>query len=797
MKDKRKIVLGTKDVSPKENNDIFLNVEISRSSDELVNEIIDNNFNLSEQFNKEREESLKFCIYGSVNCISANVENLEITLKTNHNDILNVPRIQPGANSSNIHKIRTKPISNQNKLSKNIFKQNKAMFYFMFELGAFYNNVGETKSMLLSINDKTRKIYANLEIPFLFFDSEGQKIPYGTETIDFDLDGNEQTIENDYPFLYDTHWVKNELNLTRALKTSFRRSIDELENNVTVDESDGEVKFIAALDFPSVYGIEEAEVYVQEDNTVKNPSDDYIFEPQKISWGIGEQYKEVSVDLIDDLFVESAETVVFGFRKLNYTDITDLSSTFTLNINDKDKPINAGFSIGTKTITASATTLTVFVTLESKMNVPNQTLDVVFDNELSTAIIGEDIENTGTEDEPEFRKTINFTQGSNLGTFEVELFEIFKYNFDKTAIFRFENPSQNVKIDESRSEFTLTIENSIIPRYATYNLANNAQKGQGLFRMSAASSIPTVPVALTMLSGIPGIPGINYSFKCKLEVINRGDDIIFEDKIVGPNEVIKEFTITNGYEPLLIQLTSNSDMNFQTREYQNCKYEFLFKNIQPLQHSPLLLGEAENPYIFDNYSVEPLPLSASTNTDEIKYYLTSTIGRVATRLKTNSDFDYQLELLNLIANAGIVLGDSFVDIRNKIFNYLDLNTPALFNPIPNPLGITTLNVGQFISSNPGKPTIVQLLQDPALPDRYICTNALQQEFLNVKINGILFFTKIYTSETTTGPFGFQVQLDETQVSRIIESKFESEEVDYIYCDESNNFNPLLPPAQPI
>ena len=42
MRDKRKIILGSKDVFPFKNNDLFLNVELSRTSNELINEIVDN-----------------------------------------------------------------------------------------------------------------------------------------------------------------------------------------------------------------------------------------------------------------------------------------------------------------------------------------------------------------------------------------------------------------------------------------------------------------------------------------------------------------------------------------------------------------------------------------------------------------------------------------------------------------------------------------------------------------------------------------------------------------------------------
>ena len=71
MKDKRKILLGTKDVVPKENKDLYLNLEIYSSPDELQTEIVNNNFNLRDEFNNERRRSLKFCVYGTLDCITS------------------------------------------------------------------------------------------------------------------------------------------------------------------------------------------------------------------------------------------------------------------------------------------------------------------------------------------------------------------------------------------------------------------------------------------------------------------------------------------------------------------------------------------------------------------------------------------------------------------------------------------------------------------------------------------------------------------------------------------------------
>ena len=84
MKDKRKILLGTKDVLPQVNKDLYINLEIYNSADELQTEIINNDFNLREQFNKERRQSLKFCLYGTMDSIYSDLENLELSIRTNH-----------------------------------------------------------------------------------------------------------------------------------------------------------------------------------------------------------------------------------------------------------------------------------------------------------------------------------------------------------------------------------------------------------------------------------------------------------------------------------------------------------------------------------------------------------------------------------------------------------------------------------------------------------------------------------------------------------------------------------------
>jgi hypothetical protein len=386
MKEKRKIILGKKDVFPYKNKENYINVEIFRTSDEIINEVIDNNFNLSEQFYNERQSSLKFCVYGVLNSIYTDTQNVEINIKTNHDDIIHVPRISQDSTSSKIHNINSFSFSQNNTLSKNIFNKNKSMFYFLFELSPFYNNQGETKSLILSINDAEKKLFLNQEIPFLFFDSEQNKIPYGTETVDYNSDGSEQVVRNDFSFFYDTHWVKSYINVNRPRKVSFIRSLEQELDNDTVLENVGKYKFTIKLDEPSFYGVEEVEVFILEDDTERGLNENYKFKNQIIKWEKGEQYKNVEIEIIDDLFVEGDSYLIFGIKNLKFVDNDIKNQTFKLNIIDNDKPTPIGFSVNTNTVSKKDGQISIELFLEQPIPVPNQTVDIIMvkNNKITT-----------------------------------------------------------------------------------------------------------------------------------------------------------------------------------------------------------------------------------------------------------------------------------------------------------------------------------------------------------------------------------------------------------------------------
>lgn len=771
MKDKRKILLGTKDVLPQVNNDIYINLEINKSSDEIKNEIINNNFNIREQFNKERRESLKFCFYGTLNSIYSDTNDLTIEVKTNHNDILYSPRIEPGTTTSIVSKIKSVPLSKNNKLTKNIFQKNKSCFHFLFEIGSEINNYGETKILEVKVIDESKNIYAFYEIPFLFFDSEGNFINFGTDTVDLDLNGNEQIIENDFPFLYGIHWIKNEFNLPRPLKASFVRSEFEELNNLTVNEKVGKVKFYVKLDSPSIYGTEELEVYIDKDYTTKNPNNDFKFENQILKWEKGEQIKEVNLEIIDDLFVEDNEKIIFGLRNLKFVE-QDKNNTFELTIQNDDLPSPIGF-VSNQLSVSSGGKIVVLLESDIPIRVPNQTVDLILDESISDVIIGVDIENTGTEDEPEFRKTIELKQGLSL--FEVEirtnLKEELKYSLSKTAIFKLDQSTQNIEIKSSSNNLNLQLEDSMIKRYTTFKIDNNPLKGQGIFRLSNPSPQYVKDPLNFVNTNIYSKFNFTNNFKYKIKIINKAEPIIFKNQIINNGEIVTTISSNDGYQNFSFTLPSNYLLNKQNKFFEKSKYEFV---IYDIEDSSKIISINKDYIEFNDLIIKDKILDSSLEFTGKLYYLTSEITKVKTRLDNTPNLKKSKETYEIIKKAKIKVTDSEKIIKQKlkVFNKLKFDE--------NKINSTTIDIINFFKEYP---TL-------ELPSFFISTDSLSSLPIDCKINGTILLSKKFDRAIKTGVNN----IPNTQLKSV---QFEEEPVDYIYSTKEDGTNYYLMPVQPL
>lgn len=821
MKDKIKILLGKKDIYPYRNKDSYINLELYKSADEIQTEIVNNNFNLKEQFNKERRESIKFCIYGTLDSIYSDLDGVNLNLKTNHEDLLYLPRIESGAKAAVESVVKTKNLSKEGFLSKNIFKKNKSCFYFLFELAPGIKNYGETKSLQININDKNKKVYAIFDIPFLFFDSDGELIDFGTDIIDIDLNGNEQVIENDYPFLYGTHWIKNEFNIPRPLFLSFKRTQEDSANNLSIKESGGVVTFVVALDFPSNYGIEEAEVFIKETDAVDNPNKDFIFEPQKLSWKKGEQYKTITIELIDDLFTEDDELLIFGFRDVNYAEQSE-KNTFELFIENDDLPSTINFESTTAEIVSNQNSFITYLTASKSIKVPNQTIDLVLDTENSDIVIGEDIENTGTKNNPEYRKTIDLKQGLDIFEVEINIKDNFKYDFEKVAIFKLENPTQNAVVPrgESENQFELTIKDSMVTRYTKYKIDSNKDKGQGIFRLKR----PTPTIATTPISFINTNQGpsnlvthvVTNDFKYRINVINDGERIIYKDRMYYSGETVASISSRDGYDSFSVKLPSNYQINEQEMYFEKSKYRFVISDIQKSKPSASSMDPYNN---YSNVKINPQELDSSIEKSGKTYYLTSELSGVRTRMNIVEDEGQLIfEVYNLIIKLNIKTDDTKEIIKQKLRDsgkFYSSSGGGFFGGGSEPsfdeekIAYITNKIIKFMEDNPSL--------EP--PQPYVSTNSVQEKLIKCKINGTLILSKSLTkveelqnaANNLSGTLsnniftnvinGFLGQNNQpapaTKVSNV---KFEENPVVYTVLyegEENDELNVILMPVEPI
>ena len=78
MDDKKKILLGEKDIMSRENEDLFLNINLNSTFSELRDNTYTNVFDIEKQFKKERNASRDFRIYGIIDSTTTDSDNLSL-----------------------------------------------------------------------------------------------------------------------------------------------------------------------------------------------------------------------------------------------------------------------------------------------------------------------------------------------------------------------------------------------------------------------------------------------------------------------------------------------------------------------------------------------------------------------------------------------------------------------------------------------------------------------------------------------------------------------------------------------
>lgn len=506
--------------------DTFVNVELTSEKSILKPFKTDNVLNIQEKFTEERNASLKFCLYGIVqskwcDCDSLKVDFYIADSSTNPNVSLlgNRPYRfwvydKSTSRQANEWSVETKPLDNSNGgLSVNLYRKKKGSYFFPFELDLrTLDKLGDgiltNKSIYIRISEPSKNAFFNSEIPFLFFDDDGALIEFGQETADILNDGEVIEINNNYPFLYDRHWIRRELIPDGPSFVSFVSQDSITLNEGGTDEralNDKLIPVEIALSEPSKSGLETIKVeilYGLDENkipytTIEVPSD-AILSQNIVRWNfVGENaLKYVYLRLKDDYIVEPQERLTLKITPI-YGCIADpnRSQILTYYINDNDVPSFVRFESQNIDFTEprsdgfaglsvfQAVSIKISFILDKTVLVPGQSFDVYIDRDASDCKSAYGLRNYGNAKWDQQRIFVNETD-TQYSTFL--MFRGTKqYDKERKIVLKLSGFTSNlapVNVNNGANELTINVKKNIDDNYATFVIPYNSIAGKTVVR---------------------------------------------------------------------------------------------------------------------------------------------------------------------------------------------------------------------------------------------------------------------------------------------------------------------------
>ena len=311
MDDKKKILLGEKDIISKDNEDMFINLNLTSTFTEIRADKYDNVFDVSKQFNKERNASRDFRIYGIIDSTIVDCDNLRV----------NVYRFaNPGTGINSGTTVPTgfiKFITSTPLVYGGYNVYGKKRGKYILELTGYTNDFVYLKIPTNSFSYHNQLYSQQL----IFRDAEGNFIDYGTQTIDIANDGSAVEINNDFYFLYNKHWIKKDLLISEEKKAIVSFSATSASN--TVLESDIPVPFFnVTLNKPSPFGLEKVTLDILS-KTLSDPeiivmdeSNSVVTFPKILTFSTGQQVKRFAFNSPINTVPENTEDVTFELKNL-------------------------------------------------------------------------------------------------------------------------------------------------------------------------------------------------------------------------------------------------------------------------------------------------------------------------------------------------------------------------------------------------------------------------------------------------------------------------------------------------
>lgn len=230
-KKQHKLLLTALENASSEDTDLFLQVDLNQSFAIMAKERYDNNFDLAKQFDRERDTSRNFRIYGEVASTVIDCNNLTIRIFSDENYTNEIGSIQTSSVSYN---------------TENVFGKKKGKY--LIELDNFLFDVVYLQIDSDNFSYSTQRWSQRV----VFYDADGVFVSYGTETVDINFNGDVVVVENNFPFFFNKHWVRLDYNIIEEKIAQY--SWQTPETNI----SEGNVvERVFQLNKPSPFGNEQ------------------------------------------------------------------------------------------------------------------------------------------------------------------------------------------------------------------------------------------------------------------------------------------------------------------------------------------------------------------------------------------------------------------------------------------------------------------------------------------------------------------------------------------------------------
>jgi len=596
-----KQLIPSEDYVNAKNISLYINSEISGEASVLRPDKADNIFDFSLKFEQERNASSKFCLYGLIESKWADCNNVRIEFRigdssTNVGEKTTNFPFWIYDKSSNVSGLTWTTVSRQldakgGDLSKNLYGKKKGNYFFPFELDL--NLLTKTnKSIYAQVLEVEYNISVEEEFPFLFFDEDSNVLEYGSETAEILEDGNIIEINNNYPFFYDRHWIRREIEPTgpafvffneRQITINeggpFDRTIENKTFNLEISLSKPP-KGYEQVKLQIVYGLDENN---NEYTTLSLPQD-VLLNLNTIEWnGINaDQTQTITVQIPDDFYVEPIERLTLQIVPIiGVMADPERPQLISLYIIDNDVPSKIAFSSNSFEFSEPRQDLVPFeipikLSIDKRLLVPDQSIEIYVDeNETDCTSIfgfrnfsGSGFSNTTTlllnTTDLEYTTTLFFTSSRED---DIQRKIVLKLrNFTSNIVPGSFNSGQEVN-------YTIYVNKNLDKKYVEIIIPYDINNGLGVMRSAynkaisqstyTSDGLQDYPTSLatyynsnegvippnTILTGNTNkllYRSLVFEPDFKINIRNSGSQFIFDNKLYKNNETLS-VVVTSGF----------------------------------------------------------------------------------------------------------------------------------------------------------------------------------------------------------------------------------------------------------